>query len=859
MGIIGAGWFFYIYPSQHPAGQLDLGYEKDEAAGKADSVLLSWQYPIKEMPVITYERSFTEALDSLHHKWRERKPSQIRNSSDFLQNFPFYYWKVDKYTSERFSRVGAYRDRLSSLSVGLSPKGEVVNFRLSDELVREQEPYNLHAIRKIITDNNASLSREKQDSLLNSLMNYQKLGEGSNNSQSQKIIESLRKYTEPKGREIYAREDIWGLADYYLKRSVWSKFDLERDSLEFLSEPGFRYARAHLNANDKKSGLKIHLMLDLLPAGSLKKMEVDVSPKLKEADSRNSLLNTIGLLVLLSFFIWLLVAFYLRIKARAVDTQPALIIAVVAGFIVPGIQILIFALQLGVTQGQFSFSDSIDNLFVIAVSGAISAIGFFVLTAVSDSVTRQYCPEKLETWDFVRRGIIRNRPVGWVLINGISIGGLLIGIYALSVSVIPQVYLNSELNLASEAFLFPSVGNLLFAALMTLVIVISLFLIISNQFVGMGAKKWIIPVLSGVLFASLDIIRLDLNPLVFEVLINGFIGFILGLFYLKYDFLTIALGLFIYLNIESTALGWMIGNSPDANTFYIFVLLVSCLFIAGILFIRDGKVEEELPEYVPAYLEDQAKEQRVKQELAIARVVQETFLPSQIHHLPGMDIAGICKPAQETGGDYYDMISLGKSRTALAIGDVSGKGIKAAFYMTFTKGVLHSLSAIVLSPVELMNQLNRLFLDNATRGTFISMIYGILEADKRTFTFARAGHNPILLVRKNGDVEWLKPKGVGIGVTKGDRFVAHTEEMILKLKEGDVLVLYTDGITEMMNSSGHFFGEERLERLVSGVKEASSEKILNIIIETVNEFKGIEKQHDDMTVIVLKADTSVNQ
>ena len=139
------------------------------------------------------------------------------------------------------------------------------------------------------------------------------------------------------------------------------------------------------------------------------------------------------------------------------------------------------------------------------------------------------------------------------------------------------------------------------------------------------------------------------------------------------------------------------------------------------------------------------------------------------------------------------------------------------------------------------------------------MIYGILEADKRQFTFARAGHNPMLLVRANGDTEWLKPNGIGIGITTGDAFLKNTQEATLKLKEGDVIILYTDGITEMLNTSNHFYGEERLERLVKGVRKASSEKILEIITDDVNEFKGIATQHDDMTLVIIKADASVNQ
>ena len=118
----------------------------------------------------------------------------------------------------------------------------------------------------------------------------------------------------------------------------------------------------------------------------------------------------------------------------------------------------------------------------------------------------------------------------------------------------------------------------------------------------------------------------------------------------------------------------------------------------------------------------------------------------------------------------------------------------------------------------------------------------------------------MLLVRANGDTEWLKPNGVGIGVAQQSAaFIKGTQEATLKLEEGDVIIMYTDGITEMLNAGNHFYGEERLERLVKGVRKASSEKIMKIIVDDVNEFKGVAKQHDDMTLLIIKADASVNQ
>jgi serine phosphatase RsbU (regulator of sigma subunit) len=117
----------------------------------------------------------------------------------------------------------------------------------------------------------------------------------------------------------------------------------------------------------------------------------------------------------------------------------------------------------------------------------------------------------------------------------------------------------------------------------------------------------------------------------------------------------------------------------------------------------------------------------------------------------------------------------------------------------------------------------------------------------------------MLLVRKNGTSEWIKPKGLGIGVTKGDNFIENIEEAELKLKEGDVLILYTDGISEMLDAGGRFYGEDRLQELVRNIRDGSSEEIMKRIVSDVNEFKGLAKQHDDMTLVIIKADASANQ
>lgn len=854
-GLAGIVWFFYSFSVMHPFTVDELTQPKDRIVEKADSVFQSWQYkPVEFNPQASFAVSGS-VIDSLQKKWGVREFKKQVMDSEFLKYLPLIRWQVSEFNTEN-------EDSEIEATVGLTPDGRVVSFSANTDLITSQRPFNRYAVRHVFQDQVENYSRGLEDSLITGLTDYQHFTSGSQSSNEEegRIIDQLRELRGENEARYYSMDNIWDLSEFYLNRTIWRNYDLVQDSVSIMDEGGVRFARTSFFVQDSLSDIRVNLTLDVMPAGSIKSLDFDISPTLSTGNSTfTDILESISIFLILTFAIWLLFVFYLRIKARAIDTKPAMIIAVVAGFIVPGFWVLQFIYDFGFIFSGTGTNQILNGLMAIAVLGAISAVGFFVMTAVSDSITRQYWPEKLKTWDLVRRGLFMNKPVGRGIINAISLGGFLAGSVGVFLMVIPGAYISADIGLISDNYFLPSIANIMVTAMLVLVIVVPIFLIVGNQVKGVVKREWVIPVLSAFLFGLLNFLPFSIEPDLIDRALRVVFGLILGYFYLRYDILTIVFGFFIFLNLLTTSKGWVIAGSPDANAFYLFALAVFSLSGLGIYFIIKGTDRKELPEYVPTYIEDQAKEQRLKQELSIARVVQQTFLPSKIHHLPGIDIAGVCIPAQETGGDYYDMISLGEQRTAIAIGDVSGKGIRAAFYMTFTKGVLHSLSALILSPVELLNQLNRLFKENATRGTFISMIYGILEADKRKFTFARAGHNPMLVVRSNGDTEWLKPDGVGIGVTNGDNFLKCTQEASLNLKEGDVVILYTDGITEMLNSGNHFYGEDRLERLVKGVRKASSEKILEIIVDDVNEFKGMARQHDDMTLVIIKADASVNQ
>ncbi len=858
-GCLGIAWFFFSYKAMSPFSAIDKGLSKSEILAKADSVTREWQILPRDLKERIELKSFEGIVDSLQNGIGTTGfVDAVRSERN--KDFPVFYWEIDKYLQEDFYDYG---DVFSEIE--FTPEGELFSFYMGSSAVQQVNPLNIQGVKESLGLNYELTEQNRlvQDSLLNVLLDFQNM-RGSSIETLEKISElavKLGANQDGQDSEIYTSKKIWKGASYYLRGSYWKRFNFKQDSLRFRETNNLRFARLYLSAQEPVFGMFPKLEIDLLPAGGIKEIDVNLKEVSSKRTDSTDVIQSVAVFLVFGFSLWLISVFYLRIKARAIDTQPAFVISVLAGFLISIYQFLNLIKDLELSFEGFRNITLTNDLFVVGLLGAISAVLFFVLTSVSDSVTRQHWPEKLKAWDLARRGFFKNKPVGRAALNGIAIAGILVSSWVVLVQLNPGIHISPQINLSSSNLEFPSIAVSIRNLLAALMMVLSVFMIIGNQVYSISKRKWIIPIISGILFSIFlsPFMQTSIHPQSWEFGVEFVIGVLLGIFYINYGFLTIVFSLFVYLGFFTTAGGWVIPNSPDVNTFYFFVSTLVVMTGVGCYFIIAGSEKKDLPDYVPSYIEEQAKGQRLDQELEIAQAVQKTFLPSRVEHLEGIDLAGTCVPAQETGGDYYDMISLGKNRIAIAIGDVSGKGIQAAFYMTFVKGVLHSLSALILSPLELLNQLNRLFCENATRGTFISMIYGILEADKRTFTFVRAGHNPMLVVRSNGDTEWLQSKGVGVGVAKGNMFHRVTEEKELKLKEGDVAVLYTDGITEMMNISNQFYGEERLEKLVKGVRKGASNNILDIIISDVKEFKGVAKQHDDMTLVVIKADSSVNK
>ena len=258
-----------------------------------------------------------------------------------------------------------------------------------------------------------------------------------------------------------------------------------------------------------------------------------------------------------------------------------------------------------------------------------------------------------------------------------------------------------------------------------------------------------------------------------------------------------------------------------------------------------------------------AEKKRMEEELRIARQIQMSLLPRGPLDFPGISMTALCVPAREVGGDYYDFFHVGDRQLGVLIADVSGKGTSAALYMAELKGLMLSLSQIYTSPRQLLMEVNRIISENLDTRSFITMTYGVIDLARGVMTYARAGHTPLVYLRGDGvaaPAQILAPSGIVVGLRipgATEKFAELLEEDRIELHKGDVLALYTDGITEAMDAESDLFGDARLSRLISEHGHLETADLRERILREIESFVGGADQHDDMTMILIKIEEPV--
>ncbi|MBN1542495.1 SpoIIE family protein phosphatase [candidate division KSB1 bacterium] len=248
--------------------------------------------------------------------------------------------------------------------------------------------------------------------------------------------------------------------------------------------------------------------------------------------------------------------------------------------------------------------------------------------------------------------------------------------------------------------------------------------------------------------------------------------------------------------------------------------------------------------------------ERFEHELRLAHDAQMNLLPKCLPDLPGLQVEAICKTANEVGGDYYDFIDLEHGgKWGVVVGDVSGKGASAAFYMAEIKGVIDALARTLCNPLRVVREANRIIYKSIESNHFITLIYGMIDLQEKCFTFCRAGHCPVLLADKDQDeIVALQPNGLGIGLDSGPVFDAALNEEKIELHPGMTLLLYTDGATEIRNTLGEEYGEQRLIETLASLKGLPAKQVRQGLLNAIDQFVGDAKAHDDLTLVVITFD-----
>ncbi|MBI9073123.1 MAG: SpoIIE family protein phosphatase [Melioribacteraceae bacterium] len=256
-------------------------------------------------------------------------------------------------------------------------------------------------------------------------------------------------------------------------------------------------------------------------------------------------------------------------------------------------------------------------------------------------------------------------------------------------------------------------------------------------------------------------------------------------------------------------------------------------------------------------LERSIEKERLEKELDVAREIQNKILPRTTPEVNNLEISSLFVPAFEVGGDYYDFFKLKNNKMGFVIADVSGKGIQAAFIMAEVKGIFGSLARIIESPKELLIKANEILIESLAKNSFVTAIYGIIDFNTNKMKFARAGHMPLLFCREETIKQYI-PQGLGLGLNNGSTFINTLEENEIDLEDEDVIVLYTDGITEAKNASNRDFGDSRFEKLICENRQNSVDKITSEIMKAVSLFSKNNNQHDDITLVVFKLKNNHN-
>lgn len=664
---------------------------------------------------------------------------------------------------------------------------------------------------------------------------------GFSNDFDEKII---KQNFEPDSALAYIENFISRISNLKFEKdanSMNSDFSFRISKREFSDKDSYTEYRFFWSNNNKK---KENLTLEAILAGNVvRNFEVKYNFENSTKPAENDIYEIVSIVLFVLIVLVLVIVVGLkRLKSYEISFKRGLIFG-----------IIIF-LAFAVDQYFESASNlRIDFLLGILLGGIFIMLISVVVWAVGESFCREIWNEKFISIDLLFKKYLLHSKIGSVIVNSIVLGTVITSIVLIVFKFQCTYFL---INFTKKDFLNPdflSASIPIFTAFNSAFNSYAIMIIVLIFFISGSIKRFVKDEIAFVIINSLFFslfFYFGIVPIYLSIFLSFVVGLIISIILLKTDILSTVFSFLIFIFFMKIS---VFEGSAIYNYKFNEVILYSLLWMSFgfvLIFRRDKEIDYE--SLAPKFVENITERQRLKKELEVARVVQAGFLPKKNPVLKGIEISSICIPAFEVGGDYYDFIKINENKLGLVIGDVSGKGTQASFYMTLTKGFIQAIAKKSDSPSKVLTEMNELFYENVERGRFISMIYAIIDLEKNEMKISRAGHNPILVAEASKDVRVISPRGLALGLEKGNLFKQVIEEYSETLSKGKTFIFYTDGFTEAMDKNEKEFGLERIIEIANKYSYESSKKLLDIMVDEVKKFIGKTQQHDDMTMVVVK-------
>lgn len=661
LAIVGLSSFLVLYDGVYPWSGINVPYNHSDIAELAVEKLDEFGFePAAEEPTVRFRRN-TPLIRHLQQEYG------IPQADSLLQDkIPGYYWSIN------WEKPKAKTNN-DSLPVVISIQD--VQSEKSDINLQLTQDGNLFAFRLSVDDEL----------------------EGSHLTQEQARTKADSVITAQLGVEY---------ADFVFESAASKQYPSRTDH-------SFRWRK-----KESLAGIKVYLDVDIV--GSIVgRYELKYDPPKKTTMGIPAELRVIPIiLMVLIFAILYLTVIIKKLRSDEINLKHGLGLGIIGGICVS----LTIALQ------QYN-NGILELILPVVAAGPFTGLILVLLVSASDATARDVWHDKLVTLDSLRRGRIMNKQFGASVLRGIAVGVIILGLSTILLtlaSFITHIGIHgSENDMVSDVnalqpFLYRLSEIISDVFWLQFGIILFTLSLLAKRF---SHRSWMVIATAFIWGISIGgVSDLPSSPYWLSVLNAAIVAAMFATCFLQFDFFTVIVAHFTFATILRGFPMMLLGR-PDLTANGIgLLLLLFLLIVIAVIGLRKQLTEEEITRLAPTYVKKIMERERLKRELEIARDVQLSFLPRETPKIPGLDIATMCVPATEVGGDYFDFVDHGKNRLGVVIGDVSGKGISAAFYMTLTKGFVKYQGKNDFSPKEILIRINELFYENVKHGHFISMM-----------------------------------------------------------------------------------------------------------------------------------------